>query len=319
MHDGDHKPAAPPRATHGREGLSAAEAAASSSRSRATPPVISVWGPEVWGVLNVTPDSFSDGGRYLARDAAIERAKRMLAEGASVIDVGAASSRPRGQTYGEGAEAVSPEVEVTRALPIVEVLARELGARVSIDTTRAATAEAALQAGARIVNDVSMGADPALLRVVAAHDAELVLMHTREDGAVTPRTTRYRDVVTEVIRELSDAIVRAELAGIPRARLWVDPGLGFAKTPEQSAIVLARCRELGALETRVLIGASRKAFLGMLVERGGKRPEATERLGASVAAAIVAARGGARAVRVHDVVETRQALDVIGRLEPRHA
>ncbi len=270
---------------------------------------------EIWGVLNVTPDSFSDGGQYLALEAALARAKQMLAEGADVIDVGGASSRPRGATYGAGAEDVPVETEIARVVPVVAVLARELGARVSIDTTRGATAEAALRAGAKIVNDVSMGRDDALLAVVARHDAELVLMHTRGDGSVDSGG-RYDDVVRDVLRELGASRERALAAGIAPDRVWLDPGLGFAKTAEQSAELLARTHELTGLGARVLVGASRKSFLGVLAEHRGERPRPDGRLAASLVAALVAVREGAHAVRVHDVEETRQALDVHFALRP---
>jgi dihydropteroate synthase len=263
----------------------------------------------IWAVLNVTPDSFSDGGLYLAPAAAITRAKVMLAEGADVIDVGGASSRPRGATYGDGAAELSIEVERARVVPVVEVLARELGATVSIDTTSAEVADAAICAGACIVNDVSMGKSDALLAVVARHGVELVLMHTRGAGEVTPENTRYDDVVSDVARELGAACTRARSAGIDAAKLWVDPGLGFAKTAAQSTTLLAHVGALAALGTRVLVGASRKSFLGVITEHGGARPGPEARLPASLAAALVASREGADAVRVHDVAETRQALD----------
>jgi dihydropteroate synthase len=261
-------------------------------------------------VLNVTPDSFSDGGLYLAPDAAIARAKAMLAEGADVIDIGGASSRPRGATYGEGAAEVSVQLERARVLPVVEVLARELGAVVSVDTTRAEVAEAAMAAGARIVNDVSMGASDALLAVVARRGAELVLMHTRGGGEVSPENTRYDDPIADVVRELDHACARARAAGVASEKLWVDPGLGFAKTAAQSARLLAHGRALTTLGARVLVGASRKSFLGVLAEHDGVRPGPDARLPASLAAAVVAVREGADAVRVHDVAATREALAV---------
>lgn len=276
---------------------------------------------EVWGVLNVTPDSFSDGGRFLALDAALARAKAMLAEGADVIDVGGASSRPRGATYGAGAEDVPVDVELARVIPVVEAVARQLGAKVSIDTTRGAVADAAIRAGARVVNDVSMGRDDALLAAVARHGAELVLMHTRGTGEVVADNTAYEDVVRDVLRELGQACERARAAGVASAGLWIDPGLGFAKTAAQSAELLARTAELTGLGARVLVGASRKSFLAVLAERDGARPAPDARLGASLAAALVAARAGAAGLRVHDVAETRQALDVLHALdrEARHA
>ena len=274
---------------------------------------------EIWGVLNVTPDSFSDGGLYLLPDAAIARAKQMLTEGADVIDVGGASSRPKGQTYGAGAEDVPIEVEIARVVPVVEAIARELGAKVSIDTVYGEVADAALRAGARIVNDVSTGHDASLLFAVAEHRAELVLMHTRGHGEVTPENTAYEDVVRDVGNDLVCACDRARACGVSTDRLWIDPGLGFAKTADQSARLLAHTRDFVGHGPRVLIGASRKSFLSVLAEHDGVRPAPDARLAASLVAAIEAARGGAHAVRVHDVAETRQALAVLDALEARHA
>lgn len=283
MYDGDHRPEA-------------------RARVRATRAV------EIWAILNVTPDSFSDGGRYLALDAALARAKVMLAEGADVVDVGGASSRPRGATYGDGAAAVPVDVELGRVVPVVEILARELGARVSVDTRSGTVAEAALAAGACIVNDVSMGADETLLQAVAAKNAALVLMHTRGSGEVSGATTHYADVARDVSRELATAIARARALGV--REVWADPGLGFAKTATQSAELLARLPVLAELGVPLLVGASRKAFLGALAARRGEVPAPAERLPASLVAAVAATQGGAAAVRVHDVRETRQALDV---------
>jgi dihydropteroate synthase len=265
----------------------------------------------VWGVLNITPDSFSDGGRFLAEHDAVAHAKRMLAEGADVIDVGGASSRPRGATYGDGASEVTPAVEAARVVPVVRLLARELGATISIDTTSAEVAAAALEAGATIVNDVSMGASDALVREVGRRGAALVLMHTRGKGEVAGANVAYTDVVADVLAELGQAVARAEALGVARDRLWIDPGLGFAKTEAQSTTLLAHTRALGALGLPVLVGASRKGFLGALTARRGEKPAPDQRVGASVAAACIAAQGGAAAVRVHDVRETVQALAVL--------
>ena len=266
---------------------------------------------ELWGVLNVTPDSFSDGGQFLSPAAAVARAKSMLLEGAFVLDVGGASSRPRGATYGAGAAPVTPEEERARVESVIAVLARELGARVSIDTTQASVARAALAAGARIVNDVSMGASEALLGAVAEHDAELVLMHTRGDGSLDPAHTRYEDVVLEVRSELARAVQRAVSLGVRPENIWVDPGLGFAKTAEQSATLLARLPELVSLGPRVRVGASRKSFISVLApKRDGAAPAPDARLGGSLAALVLSVLGGASAVRVHDVAESFQALGV---------
>ncbi|MBX3249620.1 MAG: dihydropteroate synthase, partial [Myxococcales bacterium] len=182
---------------------------------------------EVWGVLNVTPDSFSDGGRFLDEGAAVARGLAMVREGAAVVDVGGESSRPKGHAYGPGAEDVSVAEELRRVLPVVRALA-EQGVRVSIDTIEAEVADACLDAGAQVVNDVSMGRSDALLAVCAARGAELVLMHTRGRGEVCPPGTVYGDVVADVRAELLSAVDRAARLGVARSRIWLDPGLGFA-------------------------------------------------------------------------------------------
>lgn len=269
----------------------------------------------IWGVLNVTPDSFSDGGRFLDVKAAVAHGIQMARDGASVIDVGGASSRPPGATYGAGAEPVSVEEELARVLPVVRALVYE-ELFVSIDTTHGAVARAALKAGATIVNDVSMGADPDLLAAVAEHDAQLVLMHSRSGGRVDASTSVYGDLVGAVAAELEVAVATARAAGV--TRVWIDPGLGFAKTAEQSAMLLASLPQLRAHFPRVpvLVGASRKSFLGKLAPAlDGSPAPAADRLHASVVAAEFAARCGADAVRVHDVAPTRQALLVAEQLE----
>jgi len=262
----------------------------------------------LWGVLNVTPDSFSDGGRYLDVDAAVAHGRALRLAGAEVIDVGGESTRPRGATYGAGYVPVSAEEECARVLPVVTALARD-GVRISIDTTKAEVARVAIEAGAHIVNDVSCGRDLALLRVAAESGAELVLMHNRGRGEVTAETTGYKDVLRDVLAELVEACVRAERAGVPRARIWIDPGLGFAKTPAQSLRLLAHTDALVATGLRVLVGASRKSFLAEAgPDADGQRPAPEARLAAGVVAAVHAARAGAHALRVHDVREVRQAL-----------
>jgi dihydropteroate synthase len=270
---------------------------------------------QVWGVLNVTPDSFSDGGLALAPEAALARAKRMIADGADVIDIGGASSRPAGGTYGAGAAAVPVDEELARVAPVVTRVVRELGAQVSIDTVRAEVAAWALAAGARIVNDVSCGASVELLRAVAKHDAQLVLMHSRGDGCVAGANIVYRDVVDDVIAELGAAVTRACAQGIAADRIWLDPGIGFAKTAAQSVALLAGLPRLCALGHRVLVGPSRKSFVAELEKAAGREPAPpSERLGGSVAAVSVAVLFGADAVRVHDVREVRQAVLVCSAL-----
>ena len=262
----------------------------------------------LWGVLNVTPDSFSDGGRFFSLEAALAHARSMLAAGASVLDVGGESTRPRGATYGAGFAAVTLEEELRRVVPVVARLAAD-GVCVSVDTTKPEVARAALAAGARLVNDVSCGRDAALLRVTAAAGADLVLMHNRGSGEVDAQTTTYGDLVAEVLAELAEATERAVAAGVLRARIWLDPGLGFAKTARQSLALLARTDALVATGQRVLVGASRKSFLAEAApDADGTRPAPTERLAAHAIAVAHAARAGAQAVRVHDVREMRQAL-----------
>lgn len=267
----------------------------------------------VWGVLNVTPDSFSDGGRFLDPEAAVARGLAMAATGADVIDVGGESTRPRGTTYGEGYIDVGTEEERARVLPVIERLVAA-GVTVSVDTVKPEVADAALRAGASYVNDVSMGRSERLLAVCAERGAELVLMHNRGRGEVREPFTVYDDVVVDVREELLAAVDRARAFGVAADKLWLDPGLGFAKTAEQSGALMARLDALVATGLPVLVGASRKSFLAALA--ASKAPP-SERLGASLAAAVLAASAGARAVRVHDVAETAQALSFVAALQPR--
>lgn len=265
---------------------------------------------QIWGTLNVTPDSFSDGGRYLEPGPALARAERMVADGATVVDVGGESSRPAGNTYGEGFEHVPADEELRRVLPVVSALV-ERGVRVSVDTVKAEVASACLDAGASIINDVSGGASEGLLRAVAEADAELVLMHTRGKGEVRPPFSVYGEVVDDVASELLRAADRAVASGVAPERLWLDPGIGFAKTAEQSLRLLAGLPKLVALGMPVLVGASRKSFIAETAPAAdGQRPPPLERLGGTLVSAVVAARAGARAVRVHDVAQTWQALSM---------
>jgi dihydropteroate synthase len=266
-------------------------------------------GCEVWGILNVTPDSFSDGGRYADTDAAVHRALQMAMQGAAVIDVGGASSRPRGATYGVGAPRVSADEECARVLPVIERLCGGHGLRVSIDTTQAQVADAALKAGATVINDVSGGQVADLLDVAARSGATLVLMHTRGDGAVSAANATYHDVAQQVRDELLCAAERAIKRGVDRSRIWLDPGIGFAKTPDQSLRALAGISLLVGTDYPVLLGASRKSFIAELCHRtNGTKASPQERLGGSIAAVTLGVVGGVRAVRVHDVAESYQAV-----------
>jgi dihydropteroate synthase len=264
---------------------------------------------QVWAVLNVTPDSFSDGGEAFEQRAALERAKQLLAAGADVIDVGGVSSRPPGATYGAGAEAVSVEEELRRVVPVVEQIVHELSGRVSIDTVRPAVARAALRAGATIVNDISTGASDELMQVAAQADAEYVLMHNRADGRVSGDNARYDDVVSDVLAELSAAAVRASTNGVRFDRLWLDPGIGFAKTATDSLTLMAALPRFVRSGYRILVGPSRKSFIAA-VEAAAQAPQSkpSERVGGTAAAVVHSVMAGAQAVRVHDVAAMRQAV-----------
>ncbi|MGB8331972.1 MAG: dihydropteroate synthase [Polyangiales bacterium] len=258
--------------------------------------------PELWGVLNVTPDSFSDGGRYLESGAAIEHGRRLLREGADVLDVGGESSRPAGGRYGRGFEEVPASEEISRVVPVIEALAGELRARVSVDTVKAQVAIAALAAGARIINDVRCAEDPRLAEAAAAAGAEYVIMHNRGRGEVRPPNTDYVDAVQEVLDELLAAAERVERAGVARGSVWIDPGVGFAKTAQQSALLLSSLGRFRKTGYRVLVGPSRKSFIAELAPNGnGELPPADNRLGGTAAAVAICVAAGVDAVRVHDV------------------
>ncbi len=243
------------------------------------------------GVLNVTPDSFSDGGRLADVAAVVACGRAMEREGAHVLDVGGESTRP-------GAGGVPLAVELARVVPAIEALAKSVDLPISVDTRRAPVARAAIAAGARVVNDVSGGRhDPALLEVVAEHDAELVLGHLRGEPATMQSAPRFADVVGEVTEELAQSIERARAAGVREARIAVDPGIGFGKDLPHNLALLAQVGTIGArLGRPVLVGPSRKAFLGHLT---GDAVDARD--AATVAACAVAVFAGANAIRVHDV------------------
>ncbi|MGO1406060.1 dihydropteroate synthase [Agrococcus casei] len=253
---------------------------------------------EVWGILNVTPDSFSDGGRYVDAGAAIAHARRMRAQGADVIDIGGESTRP-------GATPLSAADELDRILPVVRALVDE-GIRVSVDTVHATTAKAVIDAGAEIINDITAGEhDPEMLATVAATDARIVLMHSR--GLDVLVDTGYDDVVTEVLEHLIERVGAAEAAGISIDRIIVDPGFGFSKDAHDNWRLLAGMRRLRSLGLPILVGTSRKRFLGDVLPEGA---DATERDAATAATSMLAAQLGAHAVRVHDVASTVAAIRV---------
>ena len=259
----------------------------------------------VMGIVNVTPDSFSDGGMLSDAAAAVKHGLRLLEEGADVVDVGGESTRP-------GSDPVSVAEELERVLPVVEGLRREAPeALLSVDTRKADVARASIAAGAHVVNDVGAGADPGMFDAVASTGAGLVLMHMRGEPKTMQEDPVYEDVVAEVRVFLGERIEAAIAAGIPRDRLCADPGIGFGKTTEHNLAVLRSIASFRDLGVPILVGASRKRFLGEL--SGTDDP--TDRLDGSVAAAVWSASQGVELVRVHDVGPTVRALRVVDAIE----
>jgi len=260
----------------------------------------------IMGVLNVTPDSFSDGGRYLDPERAVARGLEMIEQGAEMIDVGGESTRP-------GSRPVDESEELRRVVPVIERLAANEEALISVDTTKPPVARAALEAGAGMINDVStLRQGDELAETAAAGGAELVVMHSRKRPEDMQDEIRYEDIVREVSQELEEAARRAERAGVPPDRIWIDPGIGFAKTAEHNVELLARIGDLAALGYRVIVGPSRKSFIGRLTGA-----PVDDRLGGTAAAVTAAVMGGARAVRVHDVGMMKQAAAIAGEIARR--
>lgn len=256
--------------------------------------------PHVMGVLNVTPDSFSDGGDHLAPEAALDRALAMVEEGADILDVGGESTRP-------GSEGVPAGEELRRILPVIEHLAPRVPVPLSVDTVKAEVARGAAAAGASIVNDISgLGLDPGMAAAAAETGCALVVMHMRGTPRTMQTDTRYADLVGEVFRGLREAVERAAAVGIARERVIVDPGIGFGKDAAGNLVLLRRLGEFRALGCPVLVGASRKSFIGKVL--GIEAPK--DRLEGSLAAAVLAVSQGAHIVRVHDVAATRRAVDL---------
>jgi len=253
--------------------------------------------PLIMGILNVTPDSFSDGGMFVGREKALQHARRMVADGADIIDIGGESTRP-------GAIPVPEDVELERVIPLVETLARE-GIRVSVDTVKPLVMRAALAAGAGMINDVSALTQPGAMEAVAAGEAAVCLMHMQGEPRTMQTEPHYEDIVQDVREFLVERARMCEANGIARDRIVIDPGLGFGKTVAHNVALL---RALGAFKATgypVLVGISRKSTLGRIVGR-----DVNERMAASVAAALAAVARGAAIVRVHDVRETVDALNV---------
>jgi len=264
--------------------------------------------PLVMGILNITPDSFSDGGLWVETALAIDAALRIEREGATIIDVGGESTRP-------GADPVPLDLELERVLPVIEGIRQRSGVAISIDTRNAPVAAAALAAGAIMVNDVTaLRHDPAMAAVVRDRGADVILMHMRGEPKTMQDEIRFADLMGEIGAELTERKELAVREGIAEERILIDPGIGFGKTFEQNLEIVARSAELDSIAP-VVIGASRKGFIGHLTGRGGGRP----RMAGSLAAVAAAALAGAAIVRVHDVAETVDFLRVFNPLMGRRA
>ncbi|MEM6456263.1 MAG: dihydropteroate synthase [Acidobacteriota bacterium] len=265
--------------------------------------------PQLVGVLNITPDSFSDGGRYLDADAAVAHARTMLDAGADLLDLGAESTRPGGGVYGDGAPDVSVEDECRRLLPVLERLRAQTDAPLSVDTRKPAVARAALAAGADLINDITGLADPAMRALLAEADCPAIVMHARGGLATMQRGIHFDRVVDEVRDELMAATARARDDGVDPAQLIVDPGIGFGKTAAHNLLLLRHLDALAVLGHPLFVGASRKSFIAWLHDPPADAPP-DRRLGGSLAAVGWALRAGAALLRVHDVFETAQFVRV---------
>ena len=253
------------------------------------------------GIVNVTPDSFSDGGRFLDVGAALAHARRLIAEGADILDVGGESTRPR-------AEPASEADEIARVVPVIEAIRRESDVRISVDTMKPPVARAAVAAGATMWNDVTALAwSPQSLPAAAELGCEVVLMHMQGEPRTMQKRPRYDDVVAEVAAFLGARGEAAIAAGVAREKIWVDPGFGFGKTPAHNLAILRALPRIAALSFPVVVGASRKSWIARIARDGSA---ADQRLGGSIALALAAAKAGAAVLRVHDVGATKQALAV---------
>jgi dihydropteroate synthase len=262
----------------------------------------------VMGVVNVTPDSFSDGGKWLDAPTAIQHGIDLVSEGADLVDVGGESTRP-------GANRIDGEEELRRVIPVIQGLVSE-GITVSVDTMRASTAQRALDAGATLINDVSGGrADPDMMGLAAQTHSPIVLMHWREHSNVMQNHTHYDDLVEDITHELMGQVNHAVVAGVDPERIVLDPGLGFSKTGEQNWTVLAHLQAFVELRHPLLIAASRKRFLGELLAEGDDLRPTDRRDDATVAITALAAAAGAWCVRVHDPAASADAVRVVARLK----
>ncbi|MGH7457923.1 MAG: dihydropteroate synthase [Longimicrobiaceae bacterium] len=281
------------------ERISGAEASPTTLRWTFRDGSLSLERPVLVGVLNVTPDSFSDGGRFLDPALALAQAERLISQGADMIEVGGESTRP-------GADPVLAGEELRRVIPVIRAVRERSGVPLAIDTSKPEVAEAALQAGAGVVNDVTALADPEMLPLLVRSGAGVVLMHMQGEPRTMQNAPRYRDVVSEVTLYLERAAGGAVAAGVPRSSVVVDPGMGFGKTTEHNLLLIRELPRLLATGYPVLLGVSRKSFLGAIL--GGRPPG--ERVSATVGACVVAYLRGCRIFRVHDVRAVRDALTV---------
>ncbi|MBX7133116.1 MAG: dihydropteroate synthase [Fimbriimonadaceae bacterium] len=261
--------------------------------------VLPVGRPAIMGILNVTPDSFSDGGSFFEIEKAVEHAVRMVQEGADLIDVGGESTRP-------GAEAISEEEEISRVNPVIERLVDQ-GIIVSIDTSKASVASAAIQAGAQIVNDVCAGVDPEMATVCARANVPVCLMHMKGDPRTMQQNPHYEDVVAEIRAYLLDRAHWFESAGVPKSSIWLDPGIGFGKTVQHNLSLLKHLSAFVELGYPILIGVSRKSFLGKLIGTESAPAPLEERIEAGLAAQVLAQAAGVRVIRTHDVLAANRA------------
>ena len=252
------------------------------------------------GILNVTPDSFSDGGKFIDRDKAIEQGLKMAADGAAIIDVGPESTRP-------GAQAVTADEQVRRAMPVIAKLAKKTKTCISIDTTNYEVAKAALDAGANIINDITALADERMAQLAAKQKAPVILMHMQGTPRTMQAEPKYKDVVSEVLKFLLDKAKRAEKLGIPKQRIFIDPGIGFGKTVEHNLQLLANIDKFVKTGYRVLVGPSRKHFIGKIT---GKENPADRTFGTAAAVALCAS-AGVSIVRVHDVAKMLEVAKIV--------
>jgi dihydropteroate synthase len=260
--------------------------------------------PRIMGILNITPDSFSDGALYLDPDKAIKRALHLEACGADIIDIGAESTRP-------GSTGVTRSEELNRLLPVVEGIISQSSIPLSIDTSKADVAEECLKKGAHIINDVSAcRKDPQMASVIKKYEAAVILMHMRGNPATMNECTQYGDIVRDVLSEIHEAIEYVRARGVLANHIAIDPGIGFAKTCEQNIEIIRRLREFQSLGYPLVLGTSRKSFIGKVLQR-----ETHERLSGTLASCLVGVKNGAAILRVHDVQETKDFLKMVDLLQ----